>query len=303
MTEGKGKKLKALYLRRIIQLSVLTGIILIPLYSQNPMQWSPSRIVLGHLPPPRVSPVTGDTWAISFGNFNLIHPLAFIDYIISAKRIYIPLVVAVMLPLAITLLFGRVFCSWLCPMGLIFELNQKVNRLMEKIGLQVSFNMKDYRYIFFTILLIIAFFFAIPALSVFDPPHILGREFMFIFTHHQFSLTGAVFIFAFLFIEAFSIKRLWCSKLCPSGGGLSILSAKRMLNIRMDKTLCIRCSKCDDACPYDLKPMMLSEDRQIDWLKCDNCGLCRDVCPTSAISYHIGIKHPAAGRRGLNSKQ
>ncbi len=290
MTERKGKKLKALYLRRIVQFIVLAGIILIPFYSQNPMQWSPSRIVLGHLPPPRVSPVTGDTWSISIGNITFIHPLALIDYIVSSKKLYLPLIAAVILPLAITLILGRVFCSWICPMGFIFELNQKINNLLKKIGVKVNFNIKDYRYIFFSILLITAFFFAIPALSVFDPPHILGREFMFIFTHHQISLTGILFIGVFLFVEAFSVKRLWCSKLCPSGGGLSLLSAKRILHIRMDKTLCIKCSKCDDACPYDLNPMRLSENGQIDWLKCDNCGLCRDVCPTSAISYHLGIR-------------
>ncbi len=284
------KKLKALYIRRLVQLIVLAGIILIPFYSQNPYQWSPSRIVLGHLPPPRVLPVSGDTWAISFGNFTLIHPLAFVDYIVSTKSIYLPLIGAVVIPLVLTLLLGRIFCSWLCPMGFIFELNQKINNLMGRIGLRWSFRIRDYRFVFFTILLIAAFFFAIPALSVFDPPHILAREFMFIFTHHQVSLTGTLFILIFLLIEAFSVKRLWCNRLCPSGGGLSLLGAKRVLNIRMDKELCIKCGKCDDACPYDLKPMMLSEDREIDWLKCDNCGLCRDVCPVSAISYHLGMR-------------
>ncbi|RMG73486.1 MAG: 4Fe-4S binding protein [Nitrospirae bacterium] len=288
MAKRNKRKFKALYLRRITQLIVLTGIILIPLYSQNPLSWSPSRIVLGHLPPPRVSPVTGDTWVFSFKNFTLIHPLAFLDQLVSTKAVYVPLLSALVIPLAITLILGRVFCSWLCPMGFIFEMNQRINTLLKGIGLNLNFKIKDYSLIIFAILLVTGFFFALPILSIFDPPHLLGREFMFLFTHQEISITGGLFILLILLLEAFTVKRLWCKRLCPSGGGLSLLGSKRILHIQMDSEACTGCESCNEACPYDLKPMGLAEGKDIDWFKCDNCGLCRDVCPTSALSYQLG---------------
>jgi formate hydrogenlyase subunit 6/NADH:ubiquinone oxidoreductase subunit I len=58
----------------------------------------------------------------------------------------------------------------------------------------------------------------------------------------------------------------------------------------MDKEACIKCSKCDEACPYYLEPMKLADDGNFDWAKCENCGLCRDECPTAAIKYDLGIR-------------
>ena len=284
----KPKRFKLRYLRRLTQLAVLAGIILIPYYSQNPMQWSPSRIVLGQLPPPAVSSVSGDTWAVSFGSFKLLHPLAFLDFIVSAKRFYLPSLVAVIIPLLITIVLGRVFCSWLCPVGFILELNQKVNRFLGKLNSTIRF--KDLRIMLFFVLLVIGFFFAVPVLSAFDPPHILGREFMYLFTHRQLSITGIAFIASLVVFEMFFLSRAWCNYLCPSGGGLSLIGGKRLLNIRMNRQLCIKCGKCDDACPYYLKPMRLADGKNINWLKCDNCALCRDVCPTSAIDLVLSSR-------------
>ena len=131
------------------------------------------------------------------------------------------------------------------------------------------------------------FIFAVPLISVFDPPHVFGRELMYLFTHNAVSMSGMGILAGILVFETFSTSRVWCNYVCPSGGGLSILGTKRLLHIGMDKDACILCEKCDEVCPYRLEPMRLAKGKRFDWEKCDNCGLCRDVCPSRAITYKL----------------
>ncbi len=290
MAEGKRHRFRIKPPRRLVQLGVIVVLIGVPFYTQNPLEWSPSRIVLGHLPKPRVFPLSGDTWSFSIGGFTLTHPVAFIEEVLSSKVVYQPLLISALIPLVLTLVLGRVFCSWLCPVGFLLELNQKVNSLFRRAGLHLRVRIKDLRYTILALALVLVFFFAFPILSIFDPPHLFGRELMYIFTHGAVSLSGAGLLLGIFLLDLFFAPRVWCRSLCPSGGALSLLGARRLWRIRMDAGRCTHCGYCDEACPYGLEPMGLAEAKGFDWLKCDNCGLCRDVCPTGALSYRFDLK-------------
>ncbi len=282
------RKLNIRPLRRISQLLVLLMLVSIPYLTSNPSDWSPSRIVLRQLPEPRIFPVTGDLWSISIGSIKFAHPVAFIEETISSKVLYTPLVISVLIPIIITIILGRVFCSWMCPVGFMLELNQKADGFFRKLKLKYPLKIRDYRYSILTLSLISGFIFSFPVISVFDPPHVFGRELMYIFTHNAISLTGTGLLLGILLFETFSTSRAWCNYLCPSGGALSILGSMRLWYIRMNRERCNHCGICNDACPYHLEPMGLADNQRFDWTKCDNCGLCRDVCPEGAISYVMG---------------
>ncbi len=287
MKRDSGMKMRrVIYLRRLSQLFVITLLIVVPAVTMNSFEWSPSRIVLGHLPPPTIRNISGDTWVFTIGGFRFVHPIAFMDGILSARVIYIPYLLGLIIPLFITIVLGRVFCSWLCPVGFILELNQRTTTLLKRMGLNHELRLPDIRYLLLSVMLLLSFILSTPVVSVIDPPHMLGRELIYLFTHHSVSLTGVSILSGIILFEGLSTSRAWCSSLCPSGGGLSILGAKRVLRIGMERQLCTRCGRCDERCPYNLEPMRLLEDEPgFDWIKCDNCGLCRDVCPTGAIKY------------------
>ena len=274
--------------RKLVQVLVFIALLAIPFFTRNPLELPPSRIVLGHLPYPTVYPFSGDTWSLSIGDVSLLHPIAFAEVILSSKVIYLPVVIAVIIPLFMTIVLGRIFCSWLCPVGFLLELNQKIHSFFKKIGIYHEIQFRDYRYFILFLSFILTFFLAFPIISVFDPPHVLSREFMYFFSHHAISLGGAGLLLGIFVIETFSTSRIWCNSICPSGGGLSLIGAKRLLNIKMDEKRCDICGQCNDVCPYYLKPMRLAEGERFDSTKCDNCGLCRDVCPNGALSYKFG---------------
>lgn len=285
MTERTSARFPVRPFRRAVQLAVLAIIVLVPMAARNPVDLSMSRIVLGQMPEPTVSTVLGDTWSFEINGFQLSHPLAFFETWFSAKVIYIPLLVAALLPLILTVLLGRVFCSWMCPVGFLLELNMKTRRFLLRRGIGWRLPLIDSRYAVLGACLAAALLLAVPVLSEIDPPHALGRELMNLFAHHRLSIAGSILLLAILALDTFAVTRGCCSKLCPSGGGLALLGKYRLLRIRLQRDACIECGKCDAACPYELTPQNLALDRPFDRTKCDNCGLCRDHCPTGAITY------------------
>ena len=186
-------------MRRLCQISVLAVLIGAPVYSQNPNNWSPSLIIQGHLPPPTMSRVTGDTWSFAIGDFHLTHPVAFVEVLLSTKEFYLPLFISTLIPLGITLFFGRVFCSWLCPIGFLLEQTMKVNSILRRMGLTYEVRIRDFRHVILTLFLFCGFILSFPVVSVFDPPHLFGRELISLFTHQQLSLSGAGLLLLIIF--------------------------------------------------------------------------------------------------------
>ncbi len=285
MNKGK-KNFKITAVRRVTQLLVLIMIIVIPALSQNMYEWSPSEVVMGRLPPPSVFPVTGDTWAFSAGPVNILHPVAFIESVISARNVYIPALIAVAAPLVLTLLFGRVFCSWFCPVGFILEFVAKLDAKKKIIPRPVNFKRWDFRYVFAGVLFLLTFFLSMTIISVFDPPHALGREMVYLFTHHHLSIAGAGLLIIVLIIDIFLVRRGWCRYFCPSGGCLSLLGKWKLLRLRLKEDKCLDCGVCSQACQFGLNPAGLKYDSSaFNWTICDNCGLCADKCPGNSIGF------------------
>jgi NAD-dependent dihydropyrimidine dehydrogenase PreA subunit len=72
------------------------------------------------------------------------------------------------------------------------------------------------------------------------------------------------------------------------------------MSIRIDKDICIGCSKCTKTCPGTLIYQDSEKNAYIRYPKdCWGCTACVKVCPVSAISYHLGAE---IGGRGAELK-
>jgi len=273
--------------RRACQLMLLLLVAGIAWLSQNPETSVPSRIVQGQVPDPVLVPASGDTWALELFGVRFLHPVAFVENWLAAKVLYLPGLSAVLLPLGATLVLGRIFCSWMCPVGLLLEWNMRLGRALERSGIRRHLTIPDLRYLLLAVCLVFALVFAMPLLAVLDPPHVLGRELIQGFTHHRVTALGVAILAGVLLADWLVAERAWCRWFCPSGGGLSLLSRFRLLRIDLDAARCSRCGDCNRACPYHLEPMHLADEKGFDWVTCDNCGRCRDSCPEGAIGYRF----------------
>jgi ferredoxin-type protein NapH len=242
--------------------------------------------------------IQGNTWAANIFGLPIIDPLGGAESLLSGKALLSILLLGLSLPVLITLLFGRIFCSWICPAGFLFELADRLRTLLSRLGLKLP-NARLWRgqkYVLLIVGLALSCWLAIPLLSYLYPPAILTREihggvFGYFdrvgeetFKLEFVFLSGSLlFVLGIVLSEVFMSKRLWCRTLCPGGGLYSLLGALRLVRVKRDAPTCTLCSDCVVACPMGLNPM---QDKM--GVECDNCLACVSSCSEKALSLTIG---------------
>lgn len=144
-----------------------------------------------------------------------------------------------LLPVIFALLFGRVFCAGVCPMGALQELvNVKSGRISRPVAMVLG--LLPWLYLIMTLL------YAVTRsrflICQFDP--FIGI----------FRLGGDVELLIFgivlLIISVFT-GRPFCRFLCPYGALLSIFSSVSLNKIEITKKKCVNCDLCHNSCPID----------------------------------------------------
>lgn len=144
-----------------------------------------------------------------------------------------------LLPIVFALLFGRVFCSGVCPLGALQELvNVRNFRLSRAVSATLS--MIPWVYLAFTILY-----------AATRSQFLICRLDPFV---GIFRLGGDIGIMTFgilLLIMSVFIGRPFCQFLCPYGALLSVFSALSWKKLEITDKGCINCALCGLSCPVD----------------------------------------------------
>lgn len=199
----------------------------------------------------------------------------------------------------ITLLFGRLYCSFLCPVGFYQDI---VLFLAGKFGINgkpiiLAGNVLLLFLVVFIIVKIPVYFlidhfsnmvsfftYAVnPVLSFMVRPftNFLYQNYAFVWPVHSFELHWS-FVYAlgfFIVIGAVGIfyPRAFCNTICPSGLVFRVFSKRSILSIRREGH-CLLCKKCDRACP-----VLCMEDGIIDKDRCIMCFECIGKCPVNGL--------------------
>ncbi len=294
------------FIRRFIQLFVIALLIIIPILSlyeilienfRLPMvqgrTWqqifnfvdSAMRHLSGN-PVTIVKNIKGNIfWSITIYDFTLSDPLILVGHIFGSREFYISLLVSSLPFIIITVLFGRVFCGWICPMDLLLEINNKIRRLLYKIGLRpynVIFS-RSHKYALLFIGSILTFLLGVQLFAFIYPPAIINRETVHYIYYGSVGM-GVVAVAAIMLIEVSLSERLWCRYFCPGGGLYSALGTGRLVTIVRDKNLCDDCADCNKACEFGLNPM-----RDKFGMECNNCGQCISVCKKKVLNFKFGL--------------
>ncbi len=244
--------------------------------------------------------IRGNTWSAQIFGLSMTDPLAVLGSIFSSKSVSKTLLFGLMIPVIATILLGRVFCSWICPIGFILEMSEKLRKILSLFKIRprnVTFG-RGNKYILLTAGLMTSFLISAPLLNELYPPALIGQEIQnetqFLFeqaenNHFDFNLGGltgiSLFIFSIILLELIISKRLWCRYLCPGGALYSLLGRKRLIRVQRHAVKCTDCADCTKVCPMGLNPMKDSTG-----IECDNCLACVSICSEDALKTHVSLK-------------
>jgi len=196
--------------------------------------------------------------------------------------------------LLFTLLFGRLYCSVICPLGIFQDIMIRLSRKQKRKPKYAKMP-QWVRYIGFTIFIIAVAADIQVLISVLEPYSNYGiavRAVTGIGTSDGWwtvSLLGSVTILAVAFCAWFQ-GRLWCNSICPVGFILSVFSRFAPFRIRIDANKCNGCTACDRQC----KAACINVGQHtVDTRRCVDCFDCIGVCRQGAISF--SAQRPGAG--------
>ena len=222
------------------------------------------------------------------GRIPLLDPIVFLQMLFAGGHgITTSAVIGVLIVAGFyTLIGGRMFCSWVCPLNIVTDTARWTRRKLRITG---GTKLKSHTRIFMlAAILIIAAGSGSLAYELINPVSILHRGILFGFGLGWMVIVG---IFAF---DVFFAKDGWCGHLCPMGALYSLLGQKSLLRVRADqRSACDDCMECYEVCPEmqvippalkeakGLGPVILSSD-------CTNCGRCIDICDERV--FHFGLR-------------
>ncbi len=227
----------------------------------------------------------GTWWSARVAGLDIADPLAAAEMTATAKTIHWPLLLSIVIPVIITLLLGRVFCSWMCPAGLLFEVAQKLRgllRLAEVKPADVQFSHRN-KYVVLGVGLGVAAATSLPIFALLYPPAVVSRlVHAWVFGT---AMTGMLVLLGVLVvIELFVSPRWWCRTMCPGGALYGLIAWRRLLRVKLHAKQCTGCRDCEPVCPMGIYPVLDSNT-----IECDNCGLCLGHCPTKALYFTVRV--------------
>ncbi len=187
----------------------------------------------------------------------------------------------------VSLLFGKSFCSWMCPVGTLSEMiadfgeriQKKLFKKIYRIPRWLDYPLRSLKYLLLAFFVYSIFFtMTVKALEVFlnSPYNIMADVKMWYF-FADISKTTLI-VLAVLFGLSILIRNFWCRYLCPYGALLGIMSLLSPNKIKRNADTCIDCSLCTKACPSRIK---VDKVKTVFSDECSTCMSCVDACPVA----------------------
>lgn len=187
-----------------------------------------------------------------------------------------------MLWIAITLMFGRIYCSTICPLGTLMDVFSSLRR---RRIYRFAAPLAKLRYLMLTLAVISAIMGISWIYQYLDPYsdyEVIVATAAHLGEASAIGLVIASVLLAIVVAAALWRGRILCNTICPVGTALGTVSRYSIMHIDIDTDLCINCRRCADVCKAQCIDL---NDHVVDSSRCVNCFNCLPVCPNDAIHY------------------
>ncbi len=170
-----------------------------------------------------------------------------------------------------TLLFGRFYCSLICPFGFLQELAALIFRKKNKYT-------PNYPVKYFVAAIVFGVLTGGSAilLHYIEPYTLFGSAV-------TFSIPGIIAVVGLLVIVFFK-NRFFCTNICPVGVLLGLVSKISLNKIYIKTDDCVSCGMCEKNCPSGC---IHSKEKKVDNETCVRCLKCIEVCPKGGIKFGL----------------
>ena len=179
--------------------------------------------------------------------------------------------------LVFVIVFGRMLCGFVCPMGLAQDVMHKIRQATKVDG--VSMTERMYKALvpirWTMLLLMIGLCFVGGNFCNFCPAIALTP----VAAGLSVSLYASGFIMVFVLIASFFKRRFFCT-ICPLGYLMGLAHKVQPFQLRKDCTACTECGACYEACPMGIKQIYTEREKSdVTDITCIMCGECVRCCP------------------------
>ncbi len=233
----------------------------------------------------------------------------------------------VALLVVLTLVFGRIYCSVICPLGVMQDVISRLHGMRRKNRFTYS---KEKRWLRYGVLVVfvasaLAGVNAVVSLlapyssygriasSLMKPVYEAGNNVLATIAEHLNSyafysvdiwmkslptLIVASVTLVVIAVLAWRDGRTYCNTICPVGTILSFLARFSWLKVRIDGSKCVNCGLCTKNCKASAVDF---KNHKIDYSRCVVCGDCIDKCNKGAIRLSHSLPRQDEQRQASQS--
>ena len=226
--------------------------------------------------------------------------MAKIQFLPAVLALNVAIIAALIL---LTLVFGRLYCSVICPLGVFQDGISWLGARKSKAPYKYKKELKWLRYGVWVAYVACLIAGVHVVVSLLAPYGAYGRMVQSM-RHPVIGPTLIVAAVTLVVIVALSLKggRTYCNSICPVGTTLSFFSRFAMFRPVIDANQCVRCHSCEHKCKAHCIEIT-KEKVSIDYSRCVSCFNCIDSCPKGGLKYRFAWKKEIPDQVGDDGSQ